>query len=165
MKRLVVGVAALVLAGTPLGAGASPERYPPFKLVGSGEMYIRLGDGDHHRGLYVVSTRAAASRLGGLVKPEDRARLRRVNFRRSIVAGAFVDYPFPGYCVKNPLLRELQSIRGRHNAAVSVERYSGCVGTADIIATHLYSLATFPRRGVPRVPRPGQLSVWVLPPS
>ena len=165
MKQIVVGATALLLIGLTFGAGAATQRALPFTLLVGNETSVEMGDGHpSHRLLYVVSSKAGANKLMGLVEPEDQERLRQVDFRRFIVVAVFRDFPFPDFCRKNLAIRRIRLIAGRVDVTAAVEDYS-CVGIPEIVRTHLYSVASFPRRFAPKVPKPGQLSIRVTPSS
>ena len=169
MKTLVVGAAALILAGTALGAGAGQKRYLPFTLLGGDEIATGFGTEPYpsHPPLLIASRKAGVSRLMRLVKPEDQERLRQVDLRQSIIVAAFADYnSHPDLCRKNLTLRRIRLIQRHITAIATVENENwngGCGTIPEVTGAHLYSLATFPRRFSPKAPRPGYLLVYDVP--
>jgi hypothetical protein len=171
MKKLVVGATALVLAGTALGAGATPQRRLPLTVLGGGEIATYMGgfgNESHpsHPSLLVVSTKKGATRLMLLVKPEDQERLGQVDFRRSIVVAAFVDYnAMPDLCREHLTLRRLGLVNHRIYAKATVEAVTNCATIPEVTGAHLYSLGTFPRHLAAKIPKPGYLAVRDVPES
>lgn len=164
---MIVGAAALALAGTALGAGASQKRYLPFTLLGGDEIATGFGTEPYpsHPPLIIASKKAGVSRLMRLVKPEDQEQLHQVDLSQSIVVAAFVDYnSLPYLCRKNLTLRRVRLIQRHINATATVENWdAGCGVVPEVTGAHLYSLATFPRRFSPKAPRPGFLLVYDVP--
>jgi hypothetical protein len=156
-KITIIAVLALI-AGGSIRAGASTERYVPFTPLGGGTEGIDMNEGHlTHKHLYVSFTKKGASRLMGMIGREDQARVAAVDFRRSVLVGVFLDYPLPEYCPERITLNRLRVHQRRVDAIAMVEMRRGCMGVPELVGTHVYALAEFPRRYALKRARAGNL--------
>jgi hypothetical protein len=151
MRKHAVAIALVVCAAVAARGEAAPQRYVPRTPLVNGGWGVDMSDSyPAHKPLYVVFSRAGADKLSalGLMRREDSDRVQAVDFRRSVVVGVFLFFPFPRYCPERLTIERVRVHTRRVDVTAKVEMppENSCMGIPELVGTSLYDVVEIPRR-------------------